>query len=129
MLQYDRTLLVADPRRCEPKKFGGPGARARYQKSYRWLLFYKLSSHLLYFSYFYFSLPFVFFYCYKIGNLKLLKETNFCWEIKKNKIIRFSWNENVVIKMKFDEGSLLREKHFYDGMWVIMKENCFLITQ
>ncbi|KAI1318772.1 40S ribosomal protein S16 [Mortierella claussenii] len=34
-LQYDRTLLVADPRRCEPKKFGGAGARARYQKSYR----------------------------------------------------------------------------------------------
>ena len=34
-MQYDRTLLVADPRRCEPKKFGGPGARARYQKSYR----------------------------------------------------------------------------------------------
>ena len=33
--QYDRTLLVADPRRTEPKKFGGPGARARYQKSYR----------------------------------------------------------------------------------------------
>jgi ribosomal protein S9 len=32
---YDRTLLVADPRRCEPKKFGGPGARARRQKSYR----------------------------------------------------------------------------------------------
>mmetsp|Transcript_12084 Transcript_12084/g.30588 ORF Transcript_12084/g.30588 Transcript_12084/m.30588 type:complete len:150 (-) Transcript_12084:59-508(-) len=32
---YDRTLLVADPRRCEPKKYGGPGARARYQKSYR----------------------------------------------------------------------------------------------
>jgi small subunit ribosomal protein S16e len=31
---YDRTLLVADPRRCEPKNFGGPGARARYQKSY-----------------------------------------------------------------------------------------------
>ena len=29
---YDRTLLVADPRRCEPKKFGGPGARARYTK-------------------------------------------------------------------------------------------------
>ena len=29
-LQYDRTLLVADPRRCEPKKFGGAGARARY---------------------------------------------------------------------------------------------------
>ena len=36
LTQYDRTLLVADPRRCEPKKFGGPGARARYQKSYRW---------------------------------------------------------------------------------------------
>jgi len=32
---YDRTLLVADPRRSEPKKFGGPGPRARYQKSYR----------------------------------------------------------------------------------------------
>ena len=31
-MAYDRTLLVADPRRCEPKKFGGPGARARYQK-------------------------------------------------------------------------------------------------
>ncbi|KAG1166900.1 hypothetical protein G6F36_012770 [Rhizopus arrhizus] len=35
LIQYDRTLLVADPRRCEPKKFAGPGARARYQKSYR----------------------------------------------------------------------------------------------
>ena len=35
LLQYDRTLLVADPRRCEPKKFGGRGARARFQKSYR----------------------------------------------------------------------------------------------
>jgi ribosomal protein S9 len=35
LLQYDRTLLVADPRRCEPKKFGGKGARARFQKSYR----------------------------------------------------------------------------------------------
>lgn len=35
LVQYDRTLLVGDPRRCEPKKFGGPGARARYQKSYR----------------------------------------------------------------------------------------------
>merc|ERR1711877_31211 len=28
---YDRTLLVADNRRMEPKKFGGPGARSRYQ--------------------------------------------------------------------------------------------------
>ncbi|XP_076450055.1 small ribosomal subunit protein uS9 [Babylonia areolata] len=35
LIAYDRSLLVADPRRCEPKKFGGPGARARYQKSYR----------------------------------------------------------------------------------------------
>merc|ERR1712168_663881 len=35
LVQYDRSLLVADPRRCEPKKFGGPGARARYHKSYR----------------------------------------------------------------------------------------------
>lgn len=35
LIDYDRSLLVADPRRCEPKKFGGPGARARYQKSYR----------------------------------------------------------------------------------------------
>ena len=35
LVQYDRTLLVADPRRMEAKKFGGPGARARYQKSYR----------------------------------------------------------------------------------------------
>jgi len=35
LISYDRTLLVADPRRCEPKKFGGRGARARFQKSYR----------------------------------------------------------------------------------------------
>ena len=35
LTSYDRSLLVADPRRCEPKKFGGPGARARRQKSYR----------------------------------------------------------------------------------------------
>lgn len=35
LTQFDRTLLVADNRRCEPKKFGGPGARARFQKSYR----------------------------------------------------------------------------------------------
>ena len=39
LLQYDRTLLVTDPRRCEPKKYGGPGARARIQKSYRWSKF------------------------------------------------------------------------------------------
>ncbi|BGO95907.1 40S ribosomal protein S16 [Rhodotorula toruloides] len=33
LVAYDRSLLVADPRRCEPKKFGGRGARARFQKS------------------------------------------------------------------------------------------------
>ncbi|MDH7478239.1 MAG: 30S ribosomal protein S9, partial [Candidatus Bathyarchaeota archaeon] len=27
--EYDRTMVVRDPRRKEPKKFGGPGARAR----------------------------------------------------------------------------------------------------
>ena len=35
LLQYDRHLLTTDSRRCEPKKFGGKGARARFQKSYR----------------------------------------------------------------------------------------------
>lgn len=35
LLEYDRTLLVSDPRRCEPKKYGGRSARARFQKSYR----------------------------------------------------------------------------------------------
>ena len=35
LLGYDRTLLVADPRRMEPKKFGGRGARVRRQMSYR----------------------------------------------------------------------------------------------
>lgn len=34
-LEYDRTMIKGDPRRKEPKKFGGPGARARYQTSYR----------------------------------------------------------------------------------------------
>ena len=33
--EFDRTLLVNDIRQKEPKKWGGPGARARYQKSYR----------------------------------------------------------------------------------------------
>ena len=28
--RYDRSLLVADPRRMEAKKYGGMGARARY---------------------------------------------------------------------------------------------------
>lgn len=32
LVDYDRTLLIADPRRMEPKKFGGQGARARRQK-------------------------------------------------------------------------------------------------
>ncbi len=32
---YDRSLLVEDHRRVEPKKFGGPKARARNQTSYR----------------------------------------------------------------------------------------------
>ncbi len=32
---YDRNLLVNDSRQKETKKFGGPGARAKYQKSYR----------------------------------------------------------------------------------------------
>jgi small subunit ribosomal protein S9 len=33
--EYDRTMIVGDSRRKEPKKFGGPGARAKEQKSYR----------------------------------------------------------------------------------------------
>ena len=35
LLNYDRNMLSGDPRRKEPKKFGGPGARVRKQKSYR----------------------------------------------------------------------------------------------
>ena len=35
LMTYDRTLLVADSRCHEPKKFGGKSARARFQKSYR----------------------------------------------------------------------------------------------
>jgi len=34
-MEYDRTLLVDDVRQVEPKKFMGPKARARFQKSYR----------------------------------------------------------------------------------------------
>jgi small subunit ribosomal protein S9 len=34
-VEYDRTMLAGDGRRKESKKFGGPGARARKQKSYR----------------------------------------------------------------------------------------------
>jgi small subunit ribosomal protein S9 len=33
--EYDRTMIVGDSRKKEPKKFGGPGARAKEQKSYR----------------------------------------------------------------------------------------------
>lgn len=35
MLSYDRNLLVNDSRQKETKKFGGSGARAKSQKSYR----------------------------------------------------------------------------------------------
>ena len=35
LIQYDRNMLVSDPRRCEPKKYGGRSARSRFQKSYR----------------------------------------------------------------------------------------------
>jgi small subunit ribosomal protein S9 len=34
-IEHDRTMLSGDFRRKEPKKFGGPGARRRKQKSYR----------------------------------------------------------------------------------------------
>ena len=32
---YDKTILKGDPRRKETKKYGGKGARAKRQKSYR----------------------------------------------------------------------------------------------
>ena len=45
LISFDRSLIatgiilffiiIVDPRRTEPKKYGGPSARARYQKSYR----------------------------------------------------------------------------------------------
>jgi small subunit ribosomal protein S9 len=34
-MDYDRNLLVDDVRQVEPKKYKGPKARARFQKSYR----------------------------------------------------------------------------------------------
>ena len=34
-ISIDRSLIVEDPRRVESKKYRGPKARARYQKSYR----------------------------------------------------------------------------------------------
>lgn len=33
LLDYDRNLLVSDPRRCEPKKYGGRSARCRQLKT------------------------------------------------------------------------------------------------
>jgi small subunit ribosomal protein S9 len=33
--EYDRTMIVGDSRAKETKKFGGAGARAKEQKSYR----------------------------------------------------------------------------------------------
>jgi len=33
--EYDRTMVAGDSRSKEPKKFGGSGARAKEQKSYR----------------------------------------------------------------------------------------------
>ena len=35
LYEKDRSLLVDDSRRIEPKKYRGPKARARFQKSYR----------------------------------------------------------------------------------------------
>ena len=35
LAEYDRSMLVGDFRRKEPKKAGAKGARAKYQKSYR----------------------------------------------------------------------------------------------
>ncbi len=35
IVEYDKHLLSGDDRRKEPKKFGGPSARRRKQKSYR----------------------------------------------------------------------------------------------
>ena len=35
LTEFDKHLLSGDDRRKEPKKFGGPGARRRKQKSYR----------------------------------------------------------------------------------------------
>ena len=34
-MRFDRFMLIDDTRRVEPKKFRGPKARARFQKSYR----------------------------------------------------------------------------------------------
>ncbi len=34
-IEYDKYMLAGDPRRKEAKKFGGPSARRKKQKSYR----------------------------------------------------------------------------------------------
>ena len=34
-ITYERQMLVGDSRRKEQKKYGGPGARSKYTKSYR----------------------------------------------------------------------------------------------
>lgn len=34
-VEYDKTIVSGDPRRTEPKHFGGRSARSRFQKSYR----------------------------------------------------------------------------------------------
>ena len=34
-MNHDKMLLVTYNRRMESKKYGGPGAKTRYQKSYR----------------------------------------------------------------------------------------------
>ena len=35
LVEFDKYLISGDARLKEPKKFGGPGARRRKQKSYR----------------------------------------------------------------------------------------------
>lgn len=35
LMAYDKTIIKGDHRRKETKKYGGPGARAKVQKSYR----------------------------------------------------------------------------------------------
>ena len=35
MISHDRSMVAEDSRRVEPKKYKGPKARARFQKSYR----------------------------------------------------------------------------------------------
>lgn len=49
LVAYDRTLLIADPRRMEPKKFGGAGARARRQKRCAIIFTYLWASLMDYF--------------------------------------------------------------------------------